>query len=56
MVPVQSLEGEMGLAGHLDIRDHFVLVLVQAGEHLRLTTVVDEVALTDLVNTITVYK
>lgn len=48
MVPVQSLEGEMGLAGHLDIRDDLILVLVQTGEHLGLPAVADEATLGDL--------
>ena len=49
MILVEGLECKLGLARHLDVGDHLVLVLVQAGEHLGLATVVDEVALTDLV-------
>ena len=48
MVPVQSLEGQVSLAGHLDIRDDLILVLVQTGEHLGLPAVVCEAALGDL--------
>ena len=38
----------MRLACNLDIRDNFILVLIQTSEHLRLSTVVDKVPLTDL--------
>ena len=48
VVSVQRLEGEMSLAGDLDVGHHLVLVLVQTGEHLGVTAVAGEPTLTDL--------
>ena len=48
VVSVQRLEGEMSLAGDLDVGHHLVLVLVQTGEHLGVTTVTGEPTLADL--------
>ena len=48
MIPVERLEGEVRLAGHLDVGHDLVLVLVQAREHLGGAAVGGEVTLADL--------
>ena len=48
MILVESLEGQLGLASHLNVGDHLVFVLVQVCEHLRVPAVADEVILANL--------
>ena len=48
MIFVKGLEGKLGLAGHLNIGDHLVLILVEIREHLWVAAVADEVILANL--------
>ena len=48
MILVESFEGEVGLAGDLNVGHHLVLVPIQTGEHLRVATVVLKVTFANL--------